>query len=145
MTGVKYEEHVRNWGTSPPGFPGGSDGKESACHVGGLGSIPGWGRSPGGGHGHPLQCSCLENPLAGCSPWRCKESDTTEQLSTAQHPRLLLLLRVVLSAKLQACPGGQTGTVTSFALLANGRAQTQSRQSGFWKTVRKGSLFLDNV
>ena len=28
-----------------------------------TGSIPRWGRSPGGGHGHPLQCSCLENPM----------------------------------------------------------------------------------
>ena len=45
------------------GFPGGSGGKESACNTGGLGSIPGLGRSFGGGHGNPLQCSCLENPL----------------------------------------------------------------------------------
>ena len=44
------------------GFPGGSDGKESACNVGDLGSIPGWGRSPGGRHGNPLKYSCLENP-----------------------------------------------------------------------------------
>jgi len=45
---------------------------------------------PGGGHGNPLQYFCLENPhgqrsLAGCSPWGHKESDMTEQLSTAQH------------------------------------------------------------
>ena len=44
------------------GFLGGSDGKESACDEGDLGSIPGSGRSPGGGHGNPLQYSCLENP-----------------------------------------------------------------------------------
>ena len=37
------------------GFPGSSDGKESACNVGDLGSIPGWGRSSGGGNGNPLQ------------------------------------------------------------------------------------------
>ena len=43
------------------GFPVGSDGKESACNSGDLGSIPGLGRSPGGGHGNPLQYSCLEN------------------------------------------------------------------------------------
>ena len=43
-------------------FPGGSGGKESACNVGDLGSIPGLGRSPGGGHGNPLQYSCLKNP-----------------------------------------------------------------------------------
>ena len=44
------------------GFPGGLDGKESACNAWDLGSIPGLGRPPGGGHGHPLQYSCLENP-----------------------------------------------------------------------------------
>jgi len=43
-------------------FPGGSDSKESACNVGDLGLISGLGRSPGGGHGNPLQYSCLENP-----------------------------------------------------------------------------------
>ena len=44
------------------GFPGGSDGKESACNAGGLSSIPELGRSPGGGHGNPIQYSCLEDP-----------------------------------------------------------------------------------
>ena len=72
------------------GFPGGSRGKESACSAGDLGSIPGLGRSPGGGHGYPLQYSCLENPhgqrsLVDYSPRGCKESDTTEQLSTARR------------------------------------------------------------
>ena len=45
------------------GFPGGLDGKESACNAGDLGSIPGSGRSPGEGNGYPLQYSCLENPM----------------------------------------------------------------------------------
>ena len=44
------------------GLPGGSDGKESACNVGDLCSIPGLGRSSGEGNGNPLQYSCLENP-----------------------------------------------------------------------------------
>ena len=44
------------------GFLGGSDSKESGCSVGDLCLIPGLGRSPGGGHGNPLQYSCLENP-----------------------------------------------------------------------------------
>ena len=44
-------------------FPGGSDGKESACNVGDPGSIPGLGRSPGERNGYPLQYSCLENPM----------------------------------------------------------------------------------
>ena len=55
------------------GFSGGSDGKESACNVEDLGSIPGLRRSPGEGHGNPLQYSCLKNPhgqrsLVGYSP-----------------------------------------------------------------------------
>ena len=44
-------------------FPGGSDGKESACNAGNLGSIPGSGRSPGEENGNPLQHSCLENSM----------------------------------------------------------------------------------
>ena len=45
------------------GFPGGSDGKESACNVGDLGSIPVLGRPPGEGNGYPLQYSDLENSM----------------------------------------------------------------------------------
>ena len=45
------------------GFPGGSDGKESACNSGHLGSVPGLGRSPEKGNGYPLQCSYLGNPM----------------------------------------------------------------------------------
>ena len=45
------------------GFPGGSEGKVSACNVGDLGSVPGSGRSPEEGNGNPLQYSCLENPM----------------------------------------------------------------------------------
>ena len=69
-----------------PGFPGGSDGKESDCSVGDLGSISALGRSSGEGDGNPLQYSGLENSMdrgawEGHSPWGCKESDTTERLS----------------------------------------------------------------
>ena len=48
------------------GSPGGSVGKEFACNVGDIGDaglIPGLGRFPGGGHGYPLQYSCMENPM----------------------------------------------------------------------------------
>ena len=47
------------------GFPGGSEGKASACNAGDLGSIPGSGRSPGERKGNPLLYSCLENPMDG--------------------------------------------------------------------------------
>ena len=70
-------------------LPSSSNGKESACSMGDLGSIPGWGRSPGEGHGNPLQYSCLESPiwqrsLAGYSLWGLKESDTAEQLTLSR-------------------------------------------------------------
>ena len=51
------------------GFPGGSDGKVSACSVGDLDSIPGSGRFPGEGNGHPLQYSCLEYFMDGGAWW----------------------------------------------------------------------------
>ena len=65
------------------GFPGDSDDKESACNAGSLGLIPGLEKTPGGGHGNPLQHACLENPhgqrsLVGYSPWGAKELDMTE-------------------------------------------------------------------
>ena len=50
-------------------FPGSSEGKESAFNAGDLGSIPGWGRSPGEGNGNPLQYSCLENSMDRGAWW----------------------------------------------------------------------------
>ena len=49
--------------TTPMGFPGGSDGKTSACNAGNPGLIPGSGRSPGEGNGYPLEYSSLENSM----------------------------------------------------------------------------------
>ena len=71
------------------GFPGGSDGEESACNVGNLGSIPGFGRAPGGGHGNPLQYSCLENPhgqrsLEGYTPWGSQKAGHNSGVNQAQ-------------------------------------------------------------
>ena len=70
------------------GFHGGSDSKEPACSAGDLGLIPGLGRSHGGGHGNPLQYSCLkilhgQRSLVGYSPRGHRELDMTEQLGTA--------------------------------------------------------------
>ena len=74
------------------GFSGGSDAKESARSAGDPGSIPGLGRSPGEGHGNPLQYPCLENSMdrgAGWAPH--KESEMTEQLSLSLFPLLSFL------------------------------------------------------
>ena len=64
------------------GFPGGSEGKASACNAGDPGSISALGRSPGEGNGNPLQYSCPENPMDGGAWWatvyRVTESDTTD-------------------------------------------------------------------
>ena len=59
------------------GFPGGSDGQQSACDAGDLDLISGLGRPPEEGNGYPLQSSCLgeshgERSLAGYSPWGLK-------------------------------------------------------------------------
>ena len=71
------------------GFPGGSDRKESARNAGDLGLIPGSGRYPGEGNGHPLQCSCLQQSMERGVWWATvhgnhKESDSTEQLTHTQ-------------------------------------------------------------
>ena len=65
-----------------------------------AGLIPGLGRSPGGGHGNPLQYSCLENPhgersLVGYSPWGHIELETTEGISYAHMHQWLNLLSVL--------------------------------------------------
>ena len=78
-----FFNHVYKFGG---GFPHGSDSKESTCNMGDLGSIPGLGRSLGGGYGNPLQYSCLKNPhgqrsLAGYSSRGHKELYMTEGLT----------------------------------------------------------------
>ena len=62
------------------GFPGGSDGKESACNVGDSGLTPGLGKSPGEGNRNPLQCSCLENPMDS-GAWQA----TVHGVARSQH------------------------------------------------------------
>ena len=73
------------------GFPGGSDGKESIWNAGDLGSIPGLGRSPGGGHGNPCPGLPGEQPawkifLPGESPWTvCQGSQRVRHNRATKH------------------------------------------------------------
>ena len=74
-------------------------GKESACSAGEVGSIPGLGRSPGGGNGNSSQHSCLENPMDRGAlqvyvPQGCKESDVSE---ATEHPGTSLSLSLSIS------------------------------------------------
>ena len=67
--GSGWGTHVHPWLIQVNGFPGGSDGKGSACNEGDLDSIPRLGRSLGEGNGNPLQYSCLENPVDRGAWW----------------------------------------------------------------------------
>ena len=60
-------------------FPGGSDGKESACNAGNLGLIPGLGRSPEEENGNLLQYSCLRNPMDRRAWWATVHSVAKSQ------------------------------------------------------------------
>ena len=94
-TGVKHHHIVKG------GFTAGASGKEPACQCRrqrDAGSVPEWGRSPGGGHGNLLQYSFLENPhgkgsLVGYSPWGHKESNTAE---VTEHPCRVITYRDVM-------------------------------------------------
>ena len=79
------------------GFPGGSDGKDSACSAGDPGLIPGWGRSPGGGNGYSLHYSCLENSVDR-GPWQATVHGVTKSRTrlsdlAAQNNRSRQILR----------------------------------------------------
>ena len=65
-------------------YPGSSDGKESAHNVGDLDSIPGLRRSPEGGHGNPLQYSCLENSMDRAA-WQATVHGVTKSQTQLSH------------------------------------------------------------
>ena len=83
-----------------------------------VGLIPGLGRSPGEGNGHPLQYSCLENShgqrsLAGYSPWGRKESGRTKHTRTVRNAHFrsgpCVLRSLILSLPAEPAPGGTGG------------------------------------
>ena len=84
------------------GLPWWIGGKKSACNAGDLGSIPGLGRSPGGGHGNPLQYSCLENSMDRGS-WRAIVHGVTKSLTGLKRPSSSSS-RLQFSPVAQSCP-----------------------------------------
>ena len=82
------------------GFPDGSSGEESACNARDRGDvclIAGWGRSPGGGHGNPLQYSWLENPMDR-GAWQAtvhRVAKSQPQLSNYAHTRALCMSEIL--------------------------------------------------
>ena len=93
-------------------FPGGSDGKEYACNVGNLSSIPRSGRSPGEGNGNSLQYSCLENSMDR-GAWWARVHGVTQSQTQLKQPSTHLRGYPVVSQ--EACRSGRK--VSLFALL----------------------------
>ena len=93
------------------GFPGGSDGKESACSAGDLSLIPGSGRCLAEGNGYPHQYSCLKNSM-DIGAWQptvhgVTESDMTEQLM--HTPRIYLSIYLYMLCSVMGFPGQSVG------------------------------------
>ena len=107
------------WGVWLRGFPSDSAVKESACNAGDLCSIPGWGRSAGGGHGNPFQYSCLENPVDS-GAWQATVRRVTK--SQTRLKRLIL-----------ACMHGQVFCKISLSCVSLMVFLYWSWQSGFWE------------
>ena len=77
------------------GFPGGSEGKESACSVGDLGSIPESGRSPGEGNGNLLQYSCLENSMDR-GAWKTIFHGVAKSMTQLSHLTLHFIYELIV-------------------------------------------------
>ena len=94
------------------GFPHGSDGKESTCNARDLGLIPGLGRSPGGGHGNPLQYSFQENPM-DWGAWRATFHGVTKSQTRLSNSAQHISLGVPggSDGKEPACNTGDLGLV----------------------------------
>ena len=93
------------------GFPESSVGKESACSEGDLGSIPGWGRSPGGGNSNPLQYSCLKNPVDRGAWWAAVPGVTERRTQVrTEHPPPRSLACLQPSATQGSQPRARTWT-----------------------------------
>ena len=122
--------------------------KETACNAEDLGSIPGLGRSPG--ERKVIQSSILAWRIPWTSPWGCKESDTTEQLSlslplaSAETPALSIGMvpvksgRRLLSAAARWHPGSPGRHLWTETRAGRGRSQAERARPGIHSTPRPG-------
>ena len=96
------------------GFPGGLEGKEFARNAGDLGLIPGLGRSPGGGHGSPLQYFCLENPMHRRAWWTTVHGGA-ERVNERHRPQarvpVLAVFILLLFSRLKMITGHERGAL----------------------------------
>ena len=95
LTDLEREPMHLSWEGHGRGFPGGTSGKELTCQCRDVGLIPGSGRFPVRGHGNPLQCSCLQDPMDRGAWWatvhRATKSQTRlKQFGTHVHSRAFL-------------------------------------------------------
>ena len=82
------------------GLPRGSGGKESACNAGNLGLIPELGRSPGEGHGYPLQYSWLENSMER-GAWRATVQGVAKSRTQLSKFHFLYYIRTSISSRVK--------------------------------------------
>ena len=122
-------------------------GSESACNVGDLSSIPRLGRSPGGGHGNPLQYYSLENPhgqrsLVGYTPWGCKESGRTERLSTHNLCNILCKHLIVGAFNFVSEEPEKSSNLSDVSQLkhAGKRLQENTSKGNGWISIRESQL-----
>ena len=106
-------------------FPGGSDGKESTCSAGDLGSFPGSGKSPEEGNGYPLQYSCLENSV-NREAWQAADHGVT-----IRHEQPILYYVYTHSPSF-CSPGGGNGNPLQYSYLGN-----PMDRGAWWATVHR--------
>ena len=109
------------------GFLGGSDGKESACTVGDGGSIPGSGRSLGGGNSNSLQYSCLENSM-GRGAWWATVHGVTKNQTQVREPALSLF-----------------SDLSSKQISSNFRFFFSAKKKGLWSIFNFEKRLTENI
>ena len=121
--------------SSQLGFSGGSDGKESACNVGSVGSICGLGRSPGKGNGNRLQCSCLGNSM-NRGGWRAIVHGVAKSQTwlSDQHFHFISVIREIQKRHVKK---RSTSLIVQFSSVASDSATP-------WTATHQASLSITN-